>query len=92
MPPWPAFPGYGQFINDNSLTLRETQFIVSWVEGSGPRNAGTVFTNTSDPNAARRTEVRAKADFGTGTSVSHNWCANSLPTRSSPTRPRFAAS
>jgi hypothetical protein len=64
MPPWPAFPGYGQFINDNSLTLRETQFIVSWVEGSGPRNAGTVFTNTSDPNAARRTEVRAKADFG----------------------------
>ncbi len=52
MPPWSAFPGYGHFINDNGLTLRETQFIVSWVEGSGPRNAGTVFTNTADPNAA----------------------------------------
>src|SRR5262249_49851026 len=24
MPPWPAVPGYGQFSNDNSLTLRET--------------------------------------------------------------------
>ena len=48
----PAFPGYGQFANENSLTLRETQFIVSWVEGLGPRNAGTVFTNTSTPSAA----------------------------------------
>ena len=64
MPPWSAFPGYGHFINDNGLTLRETQFIVSWVEGSGPRNAGTVFTNTADPNAARRKEVRAHADIG----------------------------
>src|SRR5579863_9650071 len=64
MPPWSAFPGYGQFINDNGLTLRETQFIVSWVEGSGPRNAGTVFTNTADPNAVRRKEIRAHADFG----------------------------
>jgi hypothetical protein len=64
MPPWPAFPGYGQFANDNSLTLRETQFIVSWVEGSGPRNAGTVFTNTADPNAVRRQEVRTNVDFG----------------------------
>ena len=64
MPPWSAFPGYGHFINDNGLTLRETQFIVSWVEGSGPRNAGTVFTNTADPNATQRKEVRAHADIG----------------------------
>jgi hypothetical protein len=64
MPPWSAFPGYGHFINDNGLTLRETQFVVSWVEGSGPRNAGTVFTNTADPNAIRRKEVRANADVG----------------------------
>jgi hypothetical protein len=64
MPPWSAFPGYGQFANDNGLTLRETQFIVSWVEGSGPRNAGTVFTNTADPNAVRRKEVNAHFDPG----------------------------
>ena len=63
MPPWSAFPGYGQFANDNSLTLRETQFIVSWVEGSGPRNAGRVFTNVADPNAPRPKQVRAEPDF-----------------------------
>ncbi len=64
MPPWPAVPGYGQFANDNSLTLRESQFIVSWVEGLGPRNSGTVFLNVAGPDAARPPEVRAKADFG----------------------------
>src|SRR5215470_4143495 len=63
MPPWAAFPGYGQFANDNSLTLRETQFIVSWVEGLGPRNSGTVFTNVADATGPRPA-VRAKADFG----------------------------
>jgi hypothetical protein len=63
MPPWAAVPGYGQFINDNSLTLRETQFMVSWVEGLGPRNSGTVFTNVADATGPRPA-VRAKADFG----------------------------
>src|SRR5690349_7733485 len=65
MPPWAAVPGYGQFVNENSLTLRESQFIVSWVEGLGPRNSGTVFTNVAaDPGAPRAKEVRASADFG----------------------------
>ena len=63
MPPWGAVPGYGQFINDNSLTLRETQFIISWVEGLGPRNAGTVFTNVAD-SGARPAAVRAVAHTG----------------------------
>lgn len=64
MPPWSAFPGYGEFLNDNSLTLREVQFMNSWVEGSGPRDAGRVFTNIADPRAPRRQEIRAEADFG----------------------------
>ena len=64
MPPWPAVPGYGEFANANGLTLRETQFLVSWVEGLGPRNAGTVFLNVSDPTAAARQEVRAQAHVG----------------------------
>jgi hypothetical protein len=64
MPPWDAVPGYGQFVNENNLTLRETQFIVSWVEGLGPRNSGVVFTNTADPGAPRSQDVRAHADFG----------------------------
>jgi hypothetical protein len=62
MPPWPALPGYGQFANDNSLTLRETQFLISWVEGLGPRNSGTVFTNVVDTSGKPRTAVRAKAE------------------------------
>lgn len=63
MPPWAAVPGYGEFANDNSLTLRELQFVVSWVEGLGPRNAGTVFTNVANSSAPRE-PVRAKWDFG----------------------------
>ncbi len=56
--------GYGQFANDNSLTLRESQFLVSWVEGLGPRNGGNVFLNVSDPRAPARQEVRASAHVG----------------------------
>jgi hypothetical protein len=64
MPPWAAVPGYGDFANDNSLTLREVQFMVSWVEGLGPRNAGTVFLNVQDPGARPPQEVRAQAHTG----------------------------
>jgi hypothetical protein len=64
MPPWAALPGYGQFANDNSLTLREVQFIVSWVEGLGPRNAGTVFLNVTDPGTRPPQQVRAQAHEG----------------------------
>jgi hypothetical protein len=60
MPPWAAVPGYGDFANDNSLTLREVQFLVSWVEGLGPRNAGTVFLNVQDPGTRPREEVKAQ--------------------------------
>ena len=59
MPPWPAVAGYGEFTNDNHLTLRESQFLVSWVEGLGPRNAGKVFLNVVDPKAAAPLEIRA---------------------------------
>jgi hypothetical protein len=63
MPPWSAVAGYGVFVNDNNLTVRETQFMVSWVEGLGPRNAGTVFLNVARPDVAS-TEVRAEAHVG----------------------------
>jgi hypothetical protein len=64
MPPWPAVAGYGDFANENGLTLRETQFMISWVEGLGPRNAGAVFLNVSDPKAGARQDVRAAAHVG----------------------------
>lgn len=63
MPPWAAVPGYGEFANANTLTLREKRFIVSWVEGLGPRNTGTVFLNVLDPEAASREEISAQIDF-----------------------------
>jgi hypothetical protein len=62
--PWPAVAGYGQFANANSLTLREKQFVVGWVEGLGPRNAGSVFLNVADAAGARPQEVRASSHAG----------------------------
>ena len=60
MPPWAAVPGYGTFANANSLTLRESQFVTSWVEGLGPRNAGKVFLNVANATASTE-QVRATA-------------------------------
>jgi mono/diheme cytochrome c family protein len=64
MPPWSAMPGYGHFSNDNGLTPREIDFVVSWADGGKQRNAGTVFLNVSDPAAAVRRDVRAEANPG----------------------------
>jgi hypothetical protein len=72
MPPWAAVSGY-EFVNENTLTLRETQFLVSWVEGLGPRNAGTVFLNV-DSGLPRPKIVRADA-----TSANGNWDAQPDP-------------
>jgi hypothetical protein len=65
MPPWPAISGYGRFANENIVTLRESQFVVSWMEGLGPRNAGKVFTNTSDAGGSKTAATRARIDFNT---------------------------
>jgi hypothetical protein len=37
MPPWNAERGYGTFANDAGLTLREQEFLVSWIDGGTPR-------------------------------------------------------
>jgi hypothetical protein len=66
MPPWAALPGYGRFANENVVTLRESQFIVSWMEGLGPRNAGKVFTNTAaQAGGPQPAAVRAHIDLNT---------------------------
>ena len=41
MPPWPAERGYGAFANDLGLTLREFEFLLSWVDGGVPQGDGT---------------------------------------------------
>jgi hypothetical protein len=61
MPPWAAVPGYGEFANDNGMTPRETQFLVSWVEGLGPRNAGSAFLNVPGVQAAAPVRALARA-------------------------------
>ena len=62
MPPWAGVAGYGEFANGNALTPRERQFLVSWVEGLGPRNAGEVFLNV--PDSAGETEAAASRPGG----------------------------
>src|SRR5579872_3130336 len=63
MSPWAAVSGYGDFANDNSLTLREIQFFVSWAEGWGPRNAGVAYNEVSVSTAEPKA-VAASIDFG----------------------------
>lgn len=36
MPPWPAARGFGDFSNDRSLTLLETELLSAWAEGGTP--------------------------------------------------------
>jgi len=40
MPPWQAERGYGAFSNDIGLTLREFEFLISWVDGGVPEGLG----------------------------------------------------
>lgn len=41
MPPWPAQRGTGSFANDVGLTIRELDFLISWVDGGTPEGEGT---------------------------------------------------
>src|SRR5678816_2110347 len=36
MPPWFAERGYGQFVNDRSLTKQEIDTLVAWADGGAP--------------------------------------------------------
>jgi mono/diheme cytochrome c family protein len=51
MPPWHAVKGYGEFRNAPSLTQRDIDLIVNWVEGGAPKGdekdlpAGPLFSN-----------------------------------------------
>jgi Cu/Ag efflux protein CusF/mono/diheme cytochrome c family protein len=64
MAPWAAVPGYGDFVNDNSLTQREIDFVTSWAESFGPRNNGAVDAGVATGTAAAK-PMQAHADFKT---------------------------
>jgi hypothetical protein len=36
MPPWPAAPGFGAFLNDRSLTPIEIELLTAWTDGNTP--------------------------------------------------------
>src|SRR5262245_23207829 len=40
MPPWPAARGFGEFSNDAGLTIRELEFLISWIDGGVPEGTG----------------------------------------------------
>ena len=40
MPPWHADPAHGDFLNDRSLTNKEIQTLVHWIEAGSPRGDG----------------------------------------------------
>jgi Cu/Ag efflux protein CusF/cytochrome c5 len=62
MAPWAAVPGYGDFANDNGLTQREIDFLVSWAESYGPRNNGQVYRSLAVPGASTKA-IQARTDF-----------------------------
>jgi hypothetical protein len=69
MPPWRAVAGYGEFANDVSLTNKELQFIVAWVEGNGPKTKEQRLIVNVDqghtPESERLTLDAAKWTLGT---------------------------
>jgi hypothetical protein len=63
MPPWRAAPGYGEFANDASLTTRETQLFIAWIEGNGPKNsAQRLIANIDQLETAARDHLRLDVD------------------------------
>ncbi len=63
MPPWRAAPGYGEFANDVSLTTRETQLFIAWIEGNGPKNsAQRIISNIGQMETADRNRLRLDVD------------------------------
>ena len=51
MPPWQADPHYGTFANDMSLTLKEKQTLVHWIEAGSPRGDGPDLLAANPPQA-----------------------------------------
>jgi Cu/Ag efflux protein CusF len=85
MAPWAAVAGFGDFVNDNSLTQREIDFLASWAESFGPRNDGGVYSGVAaDPATPKVVQAHTQSD---------RWMLGkpdlllSLPAHSVPPRP-----
>jgi len=69
MPPWHAVKGYGEFRNAPSLTQRDVDMIVNWVEGGAPKGdekdlpAAPLFSNDwqlGKPDLTLKPEIESK--------------------------------
>jgi hypothetical protein len=73
MPPWRAVKGYGDFTNAPSLTQRDIDLIVNWVEGGAPKGedkdlpTGPLFSNDwqlGKPDLILKPETESKVAAG----------------------------
>jgi hypothetical protein len=54
MPPWPAARGFGDFINDRSLTPLEVELLTAWADGGTPLGPPVVGTRVGKAATADR--------------------------------------
>jgi hypothetical protein len=52
MPPWPAARGFGEFLNDRSLTPLEVELLTAWADGATP--VGPAIIGARETHAAAR--------------------------------------
>jgi len=72
MPPWPAARGFGDYVNDRSLTPVEVELLTSWADGAtplGPPVDGAGAGRSEDDRAGRSEDRRLQR----GETASHDF-------------------
>ena len=54
MPPWPAARGFGEFVNDRSLTPLEVELLTAWADGAAPLGPAVVAAHETRPPPVTR--------------------------------------
>ncbi len=84
MPPWGAVKGFGDFRNDQSLSLQQLDWIAHWVDGGAPgRRSGKTCPCTQDPPTSRPLRPGKRSRRKTvSSSITRSYSKVSSPTRS----------
>jgi hypothetical protein len=61
MPPWGAVPGFGEFLNDPSLSMIEMQRIAEWAEGGAPEGEPVEPQAAAHRQSAEAAKVSSRA-------------------------------
>src|SRR6185295_8619133 len=59
MPPWPVAKGFGDYVNDRSLTPIEVELLTSWADGATPLGPPVDGAGRSEDGRAGRSENRS---------------------------------